>query len=75
MALSLSRTLELDIEKCVNNIGNRNDLILIASARARELQRRHKASGDSKHHSFPVDALLDIQNGVIDREYLFKTQE
>jgi DNA-directed RNA polymerase omega subunit len=73
MALALSRTSlqEVDIEKCVNNIGNRNDMIVIASARAKELQRKHKASGDSKHCSFTVDALLDIQYGVIDKDYVY----
>ena len=71
MALSLSRTLDIDIEKCVNNIGNRNDMILIASARAKELQRKHKASGDSNHRSFTVDAMLDIQNGIIDKDYVY----
>ena len=72
---SLSRGPEIDTEKCVENIGgNRFDLVLIASARARELSRRHKAAGHSTQINAPVSALLDIQEGKIGREYLKKVE-
>jgi len=70
---SLSRGPEIDTEKCVENIGcNRFDLVLIASARARELSRRHKASELQTQMNAPVAALLDVQSGAVGREYLKK---
>jgi len=69
---SLSRTPEVDIEKCVELIGDRNLMIVIAAARAKELQRAAKYREDQVYRSATVDALLDIQSGVIDIEYLRK---
>jgi DNA-directed RNA polymerase subunit K/omega len=70
---SLSRGPEIDTEKCVENIGgNRFDLVLIASARARELSRRHKAAELQTQMNAPVSALLDVQSGAVGREYLKK---
>jgi hypothetical protein len=64
-----SRTPQLDNEKCVEQAGNyRYDLILIASERLRELRRQHKH--DTRYYT-TVDALLDIQGGLVDPiEYL-----
>lgn len=67
---SLSRTQEVDIDKCVELIGDRNLMVVIASARARELQQTAKHRQDQVYRSASVDALLDIQNGVIDRNYI-----
>lgn len=66
-----SRTLQLDTEKCVRQVGNyRYDLILIASERLRELKRQNK---HSTRYYTSVDALLDIQEGLVDPvEYLAK---
>ena len=70
---SLSRGPEIDTEKCVENVGgNRFDLVLIASARARELSRRHKAAELETQINAPVGALLDVQSGAVGREYLKK---
>ena len=69
---SLSRTPEVDIEKCVKLIGDRNLMVVIASARAKELQRAAKHRGDQVYRSASIDALLDIQNGVIDKDYIRK---
>ena len=70
---SLSRGPEIDTEKCVENVGgNRFDLVLIASARARELSRRHKAAELQTQINAPVGALLDVQSGAVGREYLKK---
>jgi DNA-directed RNA polymerase omega subunit len=72
-AKTLSRGPTIDTEKCVKNIGgNRFDLVLIATARARELAQRHRQSEATTHPNSPVNALLDIQEGRIGREYLKK---
>ena len=69
---SLSRTLEVDVEKCVELIGDRNLMVVIATARAKELQRAARYREDQVYRSPAIDALLDIQNGVIDIEYIRK---
>jgi hypothetical protein len=46
MKLTDSRGPTVDTQKCVEQVGgNRFDLVLIATVRARELSRRHKAAG------------------------------
>ena len=67
----ISRSPELDTEKCVRNVGSsRYDLITVASERLRELKRQHK---NSDQYYTTVDALLDVQNGKIDAvEYMAK---
>ena len=73
MKLSESRGPTLDTEKCVEQAGgNRFDLVLIASVRARELSRRHKAAELTTQVNAPVSALLDIQAGKIGTSYLKK---
>ena len=69
----LSRSTEIDTELCVKNAGgNKYNLVLIASARARELTRQHQ-NGDRKQHHYPIlTALLDIQDGKVGIEYLKK---
>jgi hypothetical protein len=66
-----SRSPQLDTEKCVRQVGNyRYDLILIASERLRELKRQNK---HGTRYYTTVDALLDVQEGLIDPiEYLAK---
>ena len=56
-------------EKAVQQVGNRYDLVLIASARARELKRGHKPKLNTKHGS-SLTALTEIEEGLIGREYL-----
>jgi DNA-directed RNA polymerase omega subunit len=69
----LSRGPSIDTEKCVKNVGgNRFDLVLIATARARELARQHKHAELITHPNSPVNALLDVQEGRVGREYLKK---
>ena len=72
MKITLSRGSQLDTEKCVKNVENKFDLVLIAAARAREIKRQHKenpnASFGQVHTN--VTALLEIQEGKIGREYL-----
>ena len=67
-----SRTPDVDIEKCVELIGNRMNMIIIAAQRARDLQRRHTDSGNSEHRNFIIDSLLDIQHGNIGPEYIHR---
>ena len=75
MKLTDSRGPQVDTEKCaVQAGGNRFDLVLIATVRARELSRRHKAAGLTTQVNSPVSALLDIQEGKIGREYLKKVE-
>lgn len=60
-------------EAAVEQIGNRYDLILIASARARELKRGHipKVSGAG---GITATVLMEIEQGKIGREYLKKVR-
>lgn len=56
----------LDIERCVKNVGNKFDLILIAAARTREITRKKIVS----EHKPTVQALMDIEQGEIGRDML-----
>ena len=71
MQLIQSRGPSIDTEKCVEQAGgNRFDLVLIASVRAKELSRRHRQAELITPLHSPVSALLDIQAGKIGPEYL-----
>jgi DNA-directed RNA polymerase subunit omega len=56
-------------EEAVNQIGNRFDLVLIASARVRELKRGHR-SKVSTTAGPTVTALQEIEKGLVGIEYL-----
>ena len=70
-----SRGPSIDTEKCVELVGgNRFNLVLIAAARAKELQRKHK---EDERHDYPhsmVSALLEVQSGLVGAEYLRKVK-
>lgn len=71
--LTASRGPSVDIQKCVINCGgNKFDMVLIAAARAREIRKHYRESDSTEHLEEQVTALLDIQNGVVGREYLRK---
>ena len=74
--LDLSRGPGVDTEVCTMNAGgNRFDLVLIASERAREIRRQHKDSDKREHVHSIVTALEEIQRGDIDpRKYLNKVK-
>ena len=74
MPQSISRALELDVEKCVEQIGlGRFDLVLIAAARSREIRRHNKESNNFEHLHSSMTALLEIQEGKINGlDYLKK---
>jgi DNA-directed RNA polymerase subunit omega len=58
-------------EEAVNQVGNRFDLVLIASQRVRELKKGFRPKITSK--SGPtVLALEEIENGLVGRNYLKK---
>ena len=60
MTKKLSRTPELNIEKCVKQAGgNRYDMVLIAAQRARELAKQNERS--DKYVNAAVSALLELQ--------------
>ena len=61
-------------EKAVDMVGNRYDLVLIASVRARELKRGHMPLV-SKVSGFNVTAIREIEEGKIGREYLDKLKK
>ena len=56
-------------EEAVNQVGNRFDLVLIAAARVRELQRGHKPKLVTKAGP-TVTALQEVEAGPVGREYL-----
>jgi len=70
---TLSRGPSIDTEKCVENIGgNRFDLVLIATERAREIKRQNQESDKREHVYSIISALSDIQEGSVGKEYLKK---
>ena len=74
--LDLSRGPGVDTEVCtINAGGNRFDLVLIASERAREIRRQNKDSDKREHVHSIVTALEEIQRGEIEpRKYLNKVR-
>jgi DNA-directed RNA polymerase subunit omega len=58
-------------EKAVEAIGNRFDLVLVASLRARELRKGHKPKV-KPNDSHTVTAVREIEEGHIGRDYLRK---
>jgi DNA-directed RNA polymerase subunit omega len=56
-------------EAAVKAVGNRYDLILIASARVRELSKGHRPKLETKHGK-TLTALKEIEEGLVDQSYL-----
>jgi DNA-directed RNA polymerase subunit omega len=61
-------------EAAVNAVGNRYDLVLIASTRARELMSGHKSKVGTANAPV-VTALREIEEGLIGREYLKRIRD
>jgi DNA-directed RNA polymerase omega subunit len=68
-----------DFDKAANRVGNRFDLVLIASERMREIHRKRREQEQLKlltveqrrKNVVPsVQAISDIENGIVGREYL-----
>lgn len=67
----LSRSSQLDVEKCIENTGgSKFDLVILGSAHARKISRINKNSDHTEHVNPVVTALLDIQTGKITKEEL-----
>ena len=56
-------------QKAAEVIGNRYDLILVAAARVRELRKGHRPKIQTKNGPV-VTALTEIEDGLVDRDYL-----
>lgn len=71
----LGRGPSLDLEKCVENAGgNRYAMVVLAAARAREMARQHRHSGNRELRYNSMSSLLEIQNGKLDINYLRTAQ-
>jgi DNA-directed RNA polymerase subunit omega len=68
------QTLGLTSEDAVAMVGNRYNLVLIASNRVRELSRGDMPRVTSKHGPI-LTALLEIEQGKVGNEYLTKVVE
>ena len=68
----LSRGTEINTDTCVANAGGRFDLVLIASARAKEIARKQQYDNEQTYVNPCVSALLEIQSNTVGREYLNK---
>lgn len=66
------RTNYLDVAKCARNVDGQFNLVLIAARRAREIKKLNKRSSKFEHNHPGVTALLEIQNGFVGKEYLYK---
>ena len=56
-------------EKAVSQVGNRYDLVLIASERVRELRKGHRPKIQTKNGPV-LTALSEIEEGHVGRDYL-----
>lgn len=63
----------LTSETAVQQIGSRYDLVLVAARRARELNRGWRPLVKSDHDPV-VTALLEVEAGLIGRDYLMRPQ-
>lgn len=61
-------------EKAVEAVGNRYDLVLIASRRARELSNGH-APHINTDDTTVVKAIREIEQGYVGKDYLHKPQD
>ena len=72
MTIKLSRGPNVNVETCVEAAGGRYNLVLIASARAREIRRQNPESQDRKHLYSVITALEEIQTGKINSDYIYR---
>jgi DNA-directed RNA polymerase subunit omega len=61
-------------QKAVEAVGNRYDLVLIASARVRELRRGDAPKVQTKNGPV-VTSLREVEAGVVGRDYLKKVRD
>ena len=66
----ISRGASIDTEKCVaESGGNRFDLVIMATQRAREIKQQNSHSLKDEHVNGVVSALLEIQTGKINPKW------
>jgi DNA-directed RNA polymerase subunit K/omega len=71
-----SRGPQIDTDVCVKMAGgNRFNMILIGSVRAREIRQKNKESDNFEHTHPVVTALLEIQDGKVGVEQLDKLRK
>lgn len=71
MSKYTSRGPDLDLEKAIENAGgNRFNLVIMASSRARAIKRQNHSSEKFEHIHTPMTALLEFQDGKYDENYL-----
>jgi DNA-directed RNA polymerase subunit omega len=71
---SEERTAGLTSQEAVAAVGNRYDLVLIASQRVRELRDGAVPRVRSRHGPI-LTALKEIEQGHVGRNYLYKTDD
>jgi DNA-directed RNA polymerase omega subunit len=59
----------VDTDKCVENIGNRFNLVLVGAQRARELKRGHRKLTTGSDGTI-ITALKEIEEGRVGQELL-----
>ncbi len=65
MSISESRGPSIDLEKCVEQSGNRYKLVIEAAALARDIKRKNRHS-PYREHQFPqLTSLKKIENGEV----------
>jgi DNA-directed RNA polymerase subunit K/omega len=75
MAQYASRGTKLNNDFCIKQAGgNRFDLVIMAAARSREIRRQHRDSQKFEHVHSNVTALLEFQEGKLDRTYMDKVE-
>lgn len=72
MKLPKDPTVGLTSQLAVAAVGNRYDLVLIAARRVRELHRGDAPRVTETRHGTALTALLEIEQGKVGREYLYK---
>ena len=65
------RTAGLTSEHAVEALGNRYDLVLVASQRVRELRRGYAPKIVTKYGPM-ITAILEIEQGLVGNNYLLK---
>jgi DNA-directed RNA polymerase subunit omega len=62
----------IDTDKCVENVGNRFDLVLAAAVRVRELKQGHRSKLTDSKDGNTITALREIEEGLVGQELLRK---
>lgn len=63
----------ITVEKAVEKIGSRFELVLVASQRARELKRGSAPKVSNPGHAYTVTALREIEEGHYTKEDYLKS--